>query len=133
MERVPGLKILVVDDEPVILRTTRLVLEHSGYSVVTAPSAEEALVLCQTIDGTLSLVISDISMPGMNGRDFANCVSALPRPIPVILMSGFSETSPLLKGLHGGRMDNIRFIAKPFRAKDLLDLVSLAISESASN
>ena len=70
-------------------------------------------------------------MPGMSGREFAKCVAQLPNPIPVILMSGYSDTSPILDGLVEGRVDSLRFIAKPFKAHDLIRKISDAFADSA--
>jgi two-component system, cell cycle sensor histidine kinase and response regulator CckA len=122
-------RVLVVDDEPTVLRLTKCLLELKGYQVLTAPDAEEGLRICKELDGELALVISDISMPGMNGRELARCVAELPNPVPVILMSGYSSTSPLLEGLNDGSVDDVHFhfLRKPFRRYEFLRLAEEAI------
>ncbi len=119
--------ILVVDDEPLVLHYIRRVLEGSGYNVLRAADGEEALRLCEQLGDKLSMVVSDISMPRMGGREFAKCVGALPNPIPVVLMSGYTSGGPVLDGLKEGRVDSLRFLRKPFLPKDLLATVSEVI------
>lgn len=125
------LKILVVDDEPAILRLTKSALEVGGYEVITASSAEHGLKICHEMAGALSLVISDVTMPGMNGREFARCVANLHNPIPVILMSGYTDAGPLIDELRDGNVDSLCFLQKPFDYRELLDLVLAMINPSA--
>ena len=125
-------KVLVVDDEPTVLRLVKSLLELKGYQVFTAPDGEAGLRICKELDGDLALVVSDISMPGMNGRELARCVAELPNPVPVILMSGYSSTSPILEGLNDGRVDHVHFLRKPFRRYEFLRLAEEAIESSHS-
>jgi two-component system C4-dicarboxylate transport response regulator DctD len=126
-------KILVVDGEPTILGMTALALERGGYEVVLASNAKAALELCEELKGDLALVLADVGMPGMNGRELAKCVAGFDKPIPIVLMSGYSEADPILKGLANGRLESFRFIAKPFTPKHLLEIVSTVLCESGSN
>lgn len=123
--------ILVVDDEPTVLHYVVRALEARGYAAIEAASAEDGLKACERLGDTLAMVISDVSMPGMNGREFAKCIKKLHHSLPVILMSGYSSTSPVLEGLQDGRVDNLRFLKKPFLPKDLERAVLAAFGESS--
>ena len=73
----PGEPILIVDDTPVNLKLTRMLLEHEGYKVRTAASAEEALELLETFHPRL--VLADIQLPGMDGLEMPRHIKADPR------------------------------------------------------
>jgi len=125
-------KILVVDDEPVALRLASTVLKRGGYEVLSASSAKAALELCERFKNEIALVLSDVGMPDMNGIELARCLSRYPTPIPVVMMSGYSPESVLLKGFYkNDRIENASFIAKPFLPKQLLKIVSTALGISA--
>ncbi len=93
-----ALAVLAIDDEVVVLRTVKTVLEYGGYVVFVAQNAEEGLRLCNEVEGKLALVTSDVSMPGLNGRKLAKCAKSLHSSLHVILMSGYTSRSPLLQG-----------------------------------
>ena len=122
--------ILVVDDEPLVLRVTALVLRYAGYGVLTAASAEHGLKLCAESQDSVSLVISDVSMPGMSGKDLARCLARTGRQIPVILMSGYT-----IDALAGNQLISrkdligFRFLQKPFKPSELLSLVENVIGK----
>jgi CheY-like chemotaxis protein len=106
------MKILVVDDEEPVRRMVCLVLQSNGHTVLTASDGRRAL---ETLAGdTIDLVISDVAMPHMTGRELAATVSRSHPGLPVLLMSG-SE-----------RPDGYPFIAKPFRPQNLLAAVDSA-------
>lgn len=106
------MKILVVDDEEAILRMVCLVLQSHGHTVFAASDGHRAL---EALAGdTIDLIISDVAMPHMTGRELAATVSRSHPGLPVLLMSG-SE-----------RPDGYPFIAKPFRPHSLLAAVDSA-------
>lgn len=84
--------ILCVDDEsnPLVLR--KLVLERSGYEVITARSGKEALEVAASL--ALDLVLSDHLMPGMNGAELAQALKTKNPNLPVVLISGVNDISP---------------------------------------
>jgi CheY-like chemotaxis protein len=118
-------KILLVDDEPIVLKFAEAVLVNAGYEVFQVATGEEALKLCNELGVELALVITDVQMPGMSGRDLANCVKQIPRPIPVILMSG--DGSGIRHLLKEGKLDGAPFLQKPFTPKQLLSVVVAAV------
>lgn len=104
------LPIVVVDDEPIILRILSLALDPLAYPVVSLPDAEEALSLMAS--ERPALVISDVRLPGMTGVEFASQVKHDPRfaDVPVLLMSAYGE--PARHAADG-------FLAKPFDVENL--------------
>ncbi len=82
-------RILCVDDEetPLILR--KLLLQKAGYEVITARSAEEALVLANS--STVDLVLSDYLMPGTTGTELAEQFKSRHPDLPIVLLSGLNE------------------------------------------
>jgi FixJ family two-component response regulator len=86
---------------------------------------KKTLKLCHELGVELTLVITDVQMPGMTGRDLANCVKKVSGPIPVILMSG--DGPGVKRLLKEGKLDGAPFLQKPFTPKQLLSVVSEAV------
>ncbi len=112
--------ILVVDDENIMRITAKAILEQLGYSVLLAADGEEAIEIFRQHAATIDLVILDMIMPKLNGRDCFFKLHQLAPEKPIIISSGFSrpeELSELNKsGLSG-------FIRKPFRAVNLAEII----------
>jgi ABC-type branched-subunit amino acid transport system substrate-binding protein/CheY-like chemotaxis protein len=113
--------ILVVEDEPTILDITRMMLlERQGYTVLAAGTPGEALARAETHQGKIHLVLTDVIMPEMNGRELGRRVQALYPDIQCLYMSGY--TADVIA--HQGVLDQgTRFIQKPFSMRDLAVLV----------
>ncbi len=112
----PGEPILVVDDTPVNLKLTRIVLEHEGYEVRTAESAEEALRLLDTFRPRV--VLADIQMPGMDGLEMTRRIKADPRnrDMLVVALTAFALTGDEEKARAAG-CDG--YITKPIDTRTL--------------
>ncbi len=108
--------VLVVEDEEAIRSITSRILGMSGYAVLTAATADEALLLCESRQGEIHLLLTDVVMPQMGGRGLAERVSALRRGIKVLYMSGYTDDAI---AHHGTLAPGAHFIAKPFGAADL--------------
>jgi PAS domain S-box-containing protein len=108
--------ILVVEDEEAILGIAKRILREAGYTVLTATNPSEALLTCDSHQGQVHLVLSDVVMPQMGGRVLAERL-ALDRPgIKVLYMSGYADEAIV----HHGTLDpGTNFIAKPFSAAAL--------------
>jgi CheY-like chemotaxis protein len=103
--------ILLVEDEIALLETTKLILEKLGYRVLPASTPDKALSLAGEHDREIHLLITDMVMPGMNGRDLAKkLVSSYPE-IRSLFMSGYTSN---VIAHHGVLDDGIHFIQKPF-------------------
>jgi PAS domain S-box-containing protein len=110
-------KILLVEDEVSILTMTSTMLGHLGYKVLTASTPGEAVRKAGEIDpGDLHLLITDVVMPEMNGRDLAKKISWLHPGIKCLFMSGYTAN---VIAHHGVLDEGIDFINKPFSKHDL--------------
>src|SRR5262245_9713197 len=69
-----GPTVLLADDEDLVRRFVRAVLERNGCSVLEAPGGKEALALCEQFEGPIDLLVTDVVMPRMNGRELAERV-----------------------------------------------------------
>lgn len=94
VEPPPALRILVVDDDPVLLKSLREVLESDGHSVVTANGGEEGIEAFESgrdVAGGFSLVITDLGMPRVDGRQVATAVKAVSASTPVVMLTGWGR------------------------------------------
>lgn len=108
--------ILLVEDEPALLNMTRAMLERQGYTVLPAGSPGEAIRLAERHPGQIHLLMTDMVMPEMNGRDLARSLMALYPDIKRLFMSGYTSD---VTAQHGIIDEGICFIQKPFSIKDL--------------
>ena len=103
--------ILLVEDEENLRQLTRQSLENQGYSVVDATDGAAAIRLSQAHKGPIHLLLTDVIMPGMNGRELANQVSSSRPDMKVLYMSGYTENHIG----HNGTLDQgITLLQKPF-------------------
>lgn len=113
-------RVLVVDDDPQVLRLMRVNLELEGYDVVSAPDGEEALemVLSERPD----VVVCDVMMPGMDGLTVLRNLRSNPQTskIPFVVVSAKAQRSDVKAALDMGAD---RYITKPFDPQELLDAV----------
>ncbi len=111
-----GETILVVEDESSILKLVQMHLTFLGYRVLAAATPGEALALAEARRGAIHLLMTDVVMPGMNGRELANRLHALFPKVRVLFMSGY--TADVIA--HRGVLDaDVHFIQKPFSRQDL--------------
>lgn len=106
-----GETILVVEDEPALLALATTMLEGLGYRVLAAETPDSALRLAEGHAGELRLLLTDVIMPGMNGRTLAERVARLVPGLPCLFMSGYTADVIAHRGLLGG---GVRLLAKPF-------------------
>ncbi|MBI1940202.1 MAG: response regulator [Acidobacteria bacterium] len=103
--------ILVVEDEEAVRSLVRRVLESKGYAVLTASTAEEAARLCEQQEGKISLLLTDVVMPGMSGRKLAHHLGFSRPEMKVLYMSGYTDNAIV----HQGVLDpGTAFLQKPF-------------------
>jgi two-component system, cell cycle sensor histidine kinase and response regulator CckA len=108
--------ILVVDDEPVNIQVTREILEHLGYTILTAQNGQEALDLYRKKGKDIRLVILDMIMPVMNGRETLAKLKEIDQNVAVLLSSGYSLDSEDAQIVSLGCRG---FVQKPFRMEEL--------------
>lgn len=124
--------ILIVDDEPAVLRLLADVVQREGYEALRANSGEEAQTICESRESCFDLMISDVAMPRMNGRALAECMNRRYPGMPVIFISGYPESRQLLEGLTArGFEQGYTFLEKPFRTDKLLKVIKTVLHEAA--
>ncbi len=120
-----GETILVVEDEAAIGNLVRTLLEKIGYGVLCANTPHVALDIAANHEGGIDLLITDVVMPEMNGRDLADRVRKLYPDIRVLYMSGYTAN---VIAHHGILERGVLFMQKPFTNRDLADRVREALS-----
>ena len=103
--------ILLVEDEDVVRGLTRKILMQAGYNVLDARSGNEAIRLCATHAGSIDLLLTDVVMPEISGKEVADRLLELRPSIRVLFMSGYTDEAIVQ---HGVLDANVKFIQKPF-------------------
>ncbi len=118
-------RLLVVDDEPNLLRAVAACLKAEAYEVSTARSGREALL--QLAEAVPDLVVSDIRMPGMDGYQLARQLRGSPRTalVPIVFLTAKDETADRIEGFRAG-ID--AYLTKPFEPEELIAVVNGILS-----
>lgn len=106
--------ILLVEDDTFVRNASREVLEIAGYRVLEMANAEEALPAFERYRHIVCAVLSDITLPGRNGKELARALRASSPAVPIVLMSGYNAPIP------EDASSRIFYLAKPFNATSLL-------------
>lgn len=115
------MKILVVDDDPHILQLVEIHLKKEGYHILTAPDAEQALLLLE--QEVVNLAIVDVMLPGMNGFELTQILTG-DLDIPVILLTAKGQLADKEQGFLAGSDD---YLVKPFEPRELLFRVAVIL------
>ncbi|MCX5882416.1 MAG: PAS domain S-box protein, partial [Deltaproteobacteria bacterium] len=119
-----GEMLLLVEDEPVILDVSREMLEQLGYVVLIAGTSGEALRQAKAYAAEIELLITDVVMPEMNGRDLAKLISNIKPGLKCLFISGYTAN---VIAHHGVLDEGVNFLQKPFSMKDLASKVRQAL------
>ncbi|MFF0378537.1 hybrid sensor histidine kinase/response regulator [Actinoplanes missouriensis] len=124
-----GETLLLVDDEAAVLQVSARILSSAGYDVLTANDAGEALRILEQHPGHVSALVTDVVMPGMNGRQLAK-VAAMRQPsLSIVFVSGFAES---LIDENGNNLEpGSTILAKPFDREALVSTVRGALNATA--
>ena len=117
-----GGRILVVDDEPMVLELTKRILERKGYATLGAESGEEAIDAVARERSDLVCVILDLTMPGLAGVELLRRIKDEAPELEVIVMSGYSKAHV------EEEMSALPFLHKPFSGTDLTDIVAATLA-----
>ena len=112
-----GETVLLVEDEPRVAVLIANSLKKAGYTVLQAMHGERALEILHAHAGPIDLLLTDVVMPGMNGRELAEQVTLARKGIPVLYMSGYSDDAILRSGIQTA---SVHFIQKPFSMEALM-------------
>lgn len=117
--------VLVIDDEESILQSMKFLLGNSGYTVMTAADANAGLKIIKELEHELSLIISDLYLPGgFDGFDIINAVKDLETRIPIIMITAFGNVETAVRAMQSGAYT---FLTKPVDTKVLLEQMNKAI------
>ena len=122
-----GATVLVVDDDTVVRRITRRTLEKEGFHVQEAPDGETALRLVQAQAESFDLILTDLSMPRIDGRRVSETVRRYRPSVAVLCMSADPDAVPYIESSD----TPVRVLLKPFTPDDLNHAVRDAISRAA--
>jgi two-component system, cell cycle sensor histidine kinase and response regulator CckA len=122
-------RVMLVEDDEAMLRLGEIVLSEAGYAVRAAQSGHEAVELLRQ-DPRLDLLVTDVSMPVMSGKELATAVRALVPDVPVLFMTGYDHATLGARTGDGGRSEVIQ---KPFGIVDLRAKAARLLAERASS
>ena len=125
--------VLIVDDNDALRATAAELLQQMGFATLEARNGAEALALFDQRAATISLVLLDLTMPGLSGGDVMAALHQRRAQLPIILSSGFSEqeairrTAGAIGTTKGSAPSHVRFLRKPYRLSDFEQIVRQAI------
>lgn len=126
-EQIAGQTILLVEDEPAILTIATGMLTNAGYYILAAETPGRALELADAYNGEISLLLTDVVMPEMNGRELSGRMQHRFPQIETIYMSGY--TANVIE--HRGVLEkDVNFLQKPFTGRELTELVRKVLTRS---
>jgi PAS domain S-box-containing protein len=118
--------VLLVEDNDVVRKIARQILQQYGYTVLEASHGDDALGICERHSGPIHLLLTDVIMPGINGRELAEQLRTRFPDIKVIFMSGYTDDAILR---HGGLGANTILLEKPFTPEALMRKVHDLLSQ----
>jgi PAS domain S-box-containing protein len=118
--------ILICEDEATILKLAKMMLQRIGYNVLAANTPGEAVQLAEDYDGDIQVLMTDVIMPEMNGRDLARRIQQIYPNIKRLFMSGYTAD---VIAHHGILEEGVHFLQKPFSMKELSARVRETIEE----
>jgi len=120
-------KILIIDDEEIIIRTLSKLLESNGYEVFVTKNGQDAIVMAEEVD--FDLILADIRMPGMNGVETVKNIYGKKqvgkkKKIPAIFITGYADKAIEKEA---NKLIPAAYIYKPFDMSDLFDKINKAL------
>src|SRR5262245_21258343 len=125
----PPRTILLIEEDDAVRGLLHHLLEREGYAVLTAGDGPAGLALAEVHTGNIDLLLTEISMPRMSGREVTDRVRANRRGLGVLFMSGYADSGTIQLGQENGREG---LILKPFRPAELVARVNEMLSAKTS-
>lgn len=111
-----GEVVLVVDDDPAVLRVASKVLSRGGYEVLEAGGGMQALSIAEERNGRIDLLLTDVVMPEMGGRKLSEAIYARYPHVRILFMSAYTEDEMIVRGV---LVAEVSFLSKPFTVDGL--------------
>jgi DNA-binding NtrC family response regulator len=108
--------VLFVEDEDSVRELVSRALQRLGYEVLSAPNGGEAFLIAERREGRIDLLLTDVVMPGINGRELAERLAKLHPEMKVLFTSGYTDDVMVRHGVIDG---NLHFIGKPYSTRTL--------------
>jgi len=124
-----GRTILLAEDEDGVRQAVTRILTRAGYHVLAAPNGQEALTIAERHEGIIHALITDVVMPGMNGRQLGEALQRARPGTPVLHMSGFAAPIMTEQGLLA---PGVTIVCKPFTKSELLNALSTVLNAQAA-
>ena len=118
-----------MEDEDAVRKLARTILETSGYAVLDARNGREGLALCEAHEGPIDLLVSDVVMPELGGRELAEGALKLRPGLKVMFMSGHTQDVVLKEGVQKGAA----FLQKPFTPTGLAQKVRETLDSNSGS
>jgi two-component system cell cycle sensor histidine kinase/response regulator CckA len=125
-----GEVVLVVDDDLAVLRMASRMLRRGGYDVLEAGGGKTALGVVEGRHGRIDLLLTDVVMPEMGGRELSEVVRARYPHVRILFMSAYTEDEIILRGVRVAEMD---FLPKPFTVDGLRGKVRTALDRARND
>ena len=116
--------VMLVEDDPAILKLTTRILESLGYHVFSAANGTEALATYQEHHASIGVVLTDVQMPDISGRELAIQLRNDSPELPIVFVSGYAQDQLA----EDTDMERVFFVQKPFNKAKLQDIVNNALS-----
>jgi DNA-binding response OmpR family regulator len=131
-DEVPGGSetILIVEDDKEVRNLTVRILRKQGYTVLDGSFGDEAFNVCRQHKGPIHLLVTDVVMPGMDGRTLSECLSQLHPEMKVLYMSGYTDDAIVRRGVMAKGMN---YLQKPFTVNGLAKKVREVLDRSREN
>jgi DNA-binding NtrC family response regulator len=108
--------ILLVEDDEEVRKLAMRILRGQGYEILGAAEGMEAFLLCEEHEGSIHLLVTDVVMPKISGRELAERIASIRPEIKVLYMSGYTDNAIVH---HGVLAEGVNYIQKPFTVESL--------------
>ena len=119
--------VLLTEDEDSVRVVAPAALERRGYRVLAAADGESAIAISRAFPGHIDLLVTDVVMPGMNGRELAEQLEMMRPGMRVLFVSGYTDDAVLWKGVS---LDGRALLQKPFTSLELARRVRVMLDQS---